>query len=87
MIAAASRDPRQYPDPHRFDLTRKGHHLAFGHGVHVCLGAHLGRIEGRKTLAALAPLLTEFTLDEGALRLDRSAFTRAFTQIPLIRKR
>lgn len=87
MIAAAGRDARQYPDPHRFDPTRKGHHLAFGHGAHVCLGAHLGRIEGRRTLAALAPLLPEFTLDEDALRLDRSAFTRAFTRIPLTRRR
>lgn len=85
MIAAANRDPRQYPDPHRFDVTRKGHNLAFGHGVHVCLGAHLGRIEGRRSLAALAPLLPTFALDEGALRLDRSAFTRAFTSIPLMR--
>jgi cytochrome P450 len=87
MIAAANRDRRQYPDPHRFDVTRRGHHLAFGHGVHVCLGAHLGRIEGRKAMTALAPLLPEFDLDVDVLRLDRSAFTRAYTRIPLTRSR
>lgn len=85
MITAANRDPRQFPDPHRFDVTRKGHNLAFGHGVHVCLGAHLGRLEGRKALAALAPSLPDFELDSDALRLDRSAFTRAYTSIPLTR--
>jgi cytochrome P450 len=87
MIAAANRDRRQYPDPHRFDVTRKNHNLAFGHGVHVCLGAHLGRIEGRKAIAALAPMLPDFDLDAQLLRLDRSAFTRAYTQIPLTRSR
>jgi cytochrome P450 len=86
MLTAANRDPRQYPDPHRFDITRRGGNLAFGSGVHTCLGAHLGRIEGRKTLGALAPLLPSFTVDADALRLDRSAFTRAWTKIPLIRK-
>jgi cytochrome P450 len=85
MLAAANRDPRQYPDPHRFDITRRGGSLAFGSGVHTCLGAHLGRVEGRTTLAALAPLLPRFTVDPGALRLDRSAFTRAYTSIPLTR--
>jgi cytochrome P450 len=85
MIAAASRDRRQYPDPHRFDVTRKAHNLAFGHGVHVCLGAHLGRLEGRKTMESIVPLLPQFEVDENALRLDRSAFTRAYTQIPLKR--
>ena len=86
LITAANRDPRQFPDPHRFDITRKSHNLAFGHGVHVCLGAHLGRLEGRKALAALAPLLPDFRLEPDALQLDRSAFTRAYTRIPLVRR-
>lgn len=86
MLTAANRDPRQYPDPHRFDITRRGGNLAFGSGVHTCLGAHLGRIEGRKTLGALAPLLPGFSVEHDALVLDRSAFTRAWTKIPLTRK-
>ena len=86
MIHVANRDKRQYPDPHRFDVTRKGHNLAFGHGVHVCLGAHLGRIEANKALEAIVPHLPSFELDSSVLTLDRSAFTRAFTSIPLVRK-
>ncbi|MGW7263802.1 cytochrome P450 family protein [Streptomyces sp. NPDC054842] len=53
--AAAGRDPEQYgPDAGRFDVTRLDkEHLAFGHGVHHCLGAPLGRLEARIALPAL----------------------------------
>lgn len=54
MLAAANRDPRAFPDPERFDLGRKpNRHLAFGFGPHVCLGAHLARLELGVTLRAL----------------------------------
>jgi pentalenic acid synthase len=44
--AAANRDERMYPDPDTLDLHRSArHHLAFGHGIHQCLGANLARVE------------------------------------------
>jgi cytochrome P450 len=47
-LPAADRDPRRYPDPDRLDLSRDaGAHLAFGHGLHLCLGAQLARVELR----------------------------------------
>jgi hypothetical protein len=54
MLNAANRDPRAYPDPDRVDLTREGPpHLAFGFGMHICLGFPLARTEGEVALPAL----------------------------------
>jgi cytochrome P450 len=88
MIHAASRDARQYPDPHRFDITREGlkqSQLAFGYGPHHCLGANLGRLEGRIALEALLPHLDHFDVDRSDLVLDRSAFTRAYERVRMVR--
>ncbi|RKN03585.1 cytochrome P450 family protein [Streptomyces radicis] len=53
-IGAASRDPDHFDDPDRLDLRRADRrHMAFGHGVHYCLGAPLARLEGRIALTAL----------------------------------
>jgi len=64
-IAGANRDPAVFPDPSRFDVRRANAraHLAFAHGPHFCLGAHLARLETRICLLALLDELPGLRLD------------------------
>lgn len=61
MYGSANRDERRYPDPDRFDVRRDaGGQLAFGRGVHLCVGMHLARLEAHALLSALADLVARF---------------------------
>jgi cytochrome P450 len=57
MIGSANRDPKQFPNADQFDLARNPNpHIAFGHGIHSCLGAALSRLEARIALGDLLSL-------------------------------
>lgn len=60
-LAGPNRDARRYPDPDRLDITRDaGGHIAFGHGIHFCVGAPLARMEGQ---IAIGSLLDRFDIE------------------------
>jgi cytochrome P450 len=63
MIGSANRDPKQFREPDRFDITRNPNpHVGFGHGIHACLGAPLARVEARIALADLLERLKDIRL-------------------------
>ena len=65
FYGAANRDPRQFPDPDRFDVRRDnaGRHMAFGAGPHGCLGMNLAKLEMRSLFMALAQRVKRFHIE------------------------
>lgn len=85
VLAAANRDPAQFPDPDRLDISRKdNHHVAFGHGIHFCLGASLARAEGQLAIGTFLRRMPQATWLEETLRW-RPAFTlRGLETLPVM---
>ena len=65
MLACANRDERVFEDPDRFDITRTVENVAFGRGLHFCLGSSLSKLELRVTLETLLDLAPDATVVEG----------------------
>ncbi|QSQ27157.1 cytochrome P450 [Pyxidicoccus parkwayensis] len=84
LLASALRDERQFPGADRIDLARGGSsHMAFGHGIHFCLGAMLARLEARLGLEALLPRLQGFTRSPVPIDWSRSLIARGPLALPL----
>jgi cytochrome P450 len=64
-LLSANRDEREFPHPDRFDIHRTPHHLAFGHGIHFCIGHLLARMEGRIAIGVLLDRYTQIRLTPG----------------------
>jgi len=75
VVGAANRDPRHFAEPGRFDIGRDPNpHVAFGHGIHFCLGAALARLEARIALGEFFARLREFAPGADAPWEPRKAF-------------
>jgi len=84
MNGAANRDERKFEDPDRFDIHRaQQQHLAFGYGIHFCLGSHLARLEGRIALEEVLKRFPAWDVDwDNAVRAHTST-VRGWESLPV----
>lgn len=83
MWASANRDEHEFDAPDRYRMKRRPPRmLAFGHGVHMCLGKHVARMEARITLEEVMRRLPEYEIDEANAVRNRTEFVRGWTQLP-----
>jgi len=84
FISSANRDPVMFEKPDRFDITRwPNQHVAFGSGVHHCLGATLARVEGQEVFKALAERFPGFQLATDGLDYQPSITFRSLKSLPV----
>jgi cytochrome P450 len=84
FIGAADRDPAQFRDPDRLDITRADNrHIAFGWGIHFCLGAPLARVEGQIAIGTLLRRLPHLALATEAPEFRESLTLRGLKSLPV----
>jgi cytochrome P450 len=84
FISSANRDPNVFAEPNKFDITRQPNpHVAFGNGVHHCLGATLARVEGQEVFKALAERFPGLQLQSEELDYQPSITFRSLKALPV----
>ncbi len=85
LNGSGNRDDRKFPDGDRFDVTRQiDHHLAFGYGLHFCLGAALARLEGRVALDEVLERFPTWEVDWDHAEQARTSTVRGWQRLPVI---
>lgn len=86
-FGAANRDPEQFSLPQKLDITRHpNRHLAFGHGLHYCVGAALARLEGQIAINSVLRSLPELQLANEKLEWHRNFTLRGLKSLPVVFK-
>ena len=81
----ANRDPEEYPEPDRFDITRQGvHHRSFGGGAHFCLGAPLVQLEAQLAIAAFFQRFPRIRLADEWLEWRAFPAFRGLAKLPVV---
>jgi cytochrome P450 len=85
LLGSGNRDERVWDDADAYDIDRSWptHHLAFGHGIHVCLGAALARLEMRVGLEEFLGRHPGYEIDERALERVHSGNVRGYSRMPI----
>ena len=84
ITGAANRDPRRYDDPDKFDITRDpGLAVGLGHGLHVCLGAALARLESQVAIEEIARRWPAFEVNEEGLRRVQMSNVAGYSSVPV----
>ena len=83
-LGAANRDPAEFPEPDRLDITRaEKHHLAFGDGIHYCLGAALARAQSQIAINTLVQRLPDLKLASDKLEWRQHIALRGLKALPV----
>ncbi len=84
LYPSANRDPREFPDPDRFDIHRcPPRILSFGHGIHACIGQHFAKMEGKVCLEKLLGAFPEYEVKAEELRRIRTEFVQGWESMPV----
>ncbi|MDD9721072.1 cytochrome P450 [Sulfitobacter sp. PR48] len=82
LYASANRDERRWTEPDRFDVERKvSDHVGFGHGIHMCMGAQLARLEMRSILQVMVEKVARIEVGEPEFELNN--VLRGFRSLPM----
>jgi cytochrome P450 len=85
LLGSANRDERVFTNPDAFDIDRASavQHVGFGHGIHVCLGAALARLEMRVSLEEILRAMPAYEIDEAACTRVHSGNVRGWATVPI----